>query len=92
MKKYPITFDEIVKEMGMRKDTIEKEIKKMEKEGIIALDILPDKIFVRLNRLDFRFFNEKKIDRNIRIEEENLNLKTSDKKLKVIEDENIGYI
>ncbi|PIN67849.1 MAG: hypothetical protein COV98_01360 [Candidatus Altarchaeum sp. CG12_big_fil_rev_8_21_14_0_65_33_22] len=84
MKRYPITTDEIVNEFGMRKDVVQKEIKKLEREGVIALEILPDKIFVRLLRQDFMFFNEKKIDRNIIIEQENLN---QNKK-----DENTGYV
>lgn len=72
MKRYPITIDEIVNELGMRRDVVEKEIKKLEMEGVIALEILPDKIFVRLLRRDLMFFNEKKIDRNIIVERENL--------------------
>lgn len=86
MKRYPITTDEIVNEFGMRKDVVEKEIKKLEREGVIALDVLPDKIFVRLLRRDFMFFNEKKIDRNIIVEQENL------KNLKKNAENNVAYI
>ncbi|PKP57739.1 MAG: hypothetical protein CVT88_08455 [Candidatus Altiarchaeales archaeon HGW-Altiarchaeales-1] len=86
MKRYPITTDELVKEIGMRKDVVQKEIKKLEREGVIALEVLPDKIFVRLLRRDFMFFNEKKIDRNIIIEQENL------KNLKKNAENNAAYI
>ncbi|PKP57854.1 MAG: transcriptional regulator [Candidatus Altiarchaeales archaeon HGW-Altiarchaeales-2] len=86
MKKYPITTDELVKEIGMRKDVVQKEIKKLEREGVIALEVLPDKIFVRLLRRDFMFFNEKKIDRNIIVEQENL------KNLKKNAENNAAYI
>lgn len=86
MKKYPVTIDEIVREMGMRKDTVEKEIKKLVEEGIIGLDILPDKIFVRLLRRNFMFFKEKNIDRNIIVEQEAKNLKN------LMKNENIGYV
>jgi len=86
MKRYPITTDEIINEFGMRKDVVEKEIKKLEREGVIALDVLPDKIFVRLLRRDFMFFNEKKIDRNIIVEQENL------KNLKKNAENNVAYI
>ncbi len=86
MKRYPITTDELVKEIGMRKDVVQKEIKKLEREGVIALEVLPDKIFVRLLRRDFMFFNEKKIDRNIIVEQENL------KNLKKNAENNAAYI
>jgi len=84
MNRYPLSIDEITKEIGMRKEVVEKEIKKLEIEGVIALDILPGKIFVRLMRQDFMFFKEKKIDRNIIVEQENLNKNKCD--------ENKGYI
>ena len=86
MKRYPITTDELVKEIGMRKDVVQKEIKKLEREGVIALEVLPDKIFIRLLRTDFMFFNEKKIDRNIIVEQENL------KNLKKNAENNAAYI
>ncbi len=86
MKKYPITTDELVKELGTRKYVVQTEIKRLEKEGIIALDVIPDKIFVRLLRRDFMFFNEKKIDRNIIVEQENL------KNLKKNAENNVAYI
>ncbi len=86
MNKYPITTDELVKELGTRKYVVQTEIKRLEIEGIIALEVLPDKIFVRLLRRDFMFFNEKKIDRNIIVEQENL------KNLKKNAENNVAYI
>ncbi|MDI6730277.1 MAG: hypothetical protein QMD06_01890 [Candidatus Altarchaeum sp.] len=86
MKKYPITTDELVKELGTRKYVVQTEIKRLEIEEIIALDVLPDKIFVRLLKRDFMFFNEKKIDRNIIVKQENL------KNLKKNAENNVAYI
>ncbi len=83
MKKYPVTLDEITKDIRVRKDIVEKEIKILEMSGVISLDVLPDKIFVRLLRRDFMFFHEKKIDRNVIIDKDFERNK---------EDKNKGYV
>ncbi len=61
MKRYPITTDEIVNEIRMRKDVVQNEIKKLESEGVIALEILSDKIFVRLLKDTLCFLPKKKL-------------------------------
>lgn len=60
LEKYPITFSELREELLNVKETILKEeIKKLQFAGIVAVDILPDKIFLRLLREDFTFIGIK---------------------------------
>ena len=55
IKKYPITVDELRKELGASKGAIERLIKGFVARGIVKLDVLPDKQFILLQRHDFRF-------------------------------------
>ncbi len=55
MKKYPITVDELRRELGVSKGAIERLIKRLIARGIVKLDVLPDKKFILLVRRDFRF-------------------------------------
>lgn len=59
LENYPITLSEIFEKINVRKDVIEKEIMKMEKQGIIEREILPDKVYIRLKRMDFKFIHKK---------------------------------
>lgn len=89
MEKYPITLDQIIEKTKIREDTIKEEIKRMEKEGIVELQHLPDKIFVRLLRSDFIFLHEKFMKKKIKIKEE----KDKNKKnVKYEQKDNITYI
>ena len=54
-KKYPITMDELKRELGISFGAIERLIKGLMARGIIKLDVLPDKKFILLQRHDFRF-------------------------------------
>lgn len=45
---YPITFEELRDELNMRKDTLEKVLKGLVLKGIVSLEPLPDKTYVRL--------------------------------------------
>ncbi|MDD2777306.1 MAG: HTH domain-containing protein [Methanocellales archaeon] len=53
--RYPITLSELQKELGISDIILNRRIKSLQKRGILALDILPDKTFVQLLRTDFRF-------------------------------------
>ena len=53
--KYPITVDELQGELGISKKSVERVIKGFVARGIVALEVLPDKSFIRLQRRDFRF-------------------------------------
>ncbi len=55
LKKYPITIEELRSELGISKSSMERVIKAFVTRGIITVDVLPDKRFIRLQRRDFRF-------------------------------------
>jgi len=58
-KNYPITIKEIAERIGVGIEKVKMEIIKLQKKGIVDVDILPDKTFVRLIRYDIRFFGER---------------------------------
>lgn len=58
-EKYPITIKEIAEEIGVAREKIKVEIIKLQKKGIVDIDILPDKTFVRLIRFDIRFIGRR---------------------------------
>jgi len=58
-KTYPITVNDIKKELHISKKQILRVLYKFRVKGIVQLDILPDKIFIRLLRNDFSFIAKK---------------------------------
>ena len=54
-KTYPITTFELALRLRVSQKNVERILKKFQIKGIIKLDILPDKIYVRLLRNDFLF-------------------------------------
>ncbi len=48
LESYPITVEEVRKELGVSKRTMERAIKHLAIQGFIELEILPDKTFIRL--------------------------------------------
>ncbi|HIJ16665.1 MAG TPA: hypothetical protein HA364_02660 [Thermoplasmata archaeon] len=45
---YPVTVEELKDEMRMREDTLERSLKSMVVKGVITLEPLSDKTYVRL--------------------------------------------
>lgn len=45
---YPITVEELRDELGLRKDVLERALKSLVVKGVIQLEPLPDKVYVRL--------------------------------------------
>lgn len=45
---YPITVEELREELRMREDTLERTLKAMVSKGVVALEPLSDKTYVRL--------------------------------------------
>jgi len=75
-KEYPITMKEIARKIGISIEKLRMELIKLQERGIVELDILPDKTYVRLIRFDIRFLGErnqykfiKKKKRRVRKEE-----------------------
>ena len=82
--RYPITLSELQKELGISDIILNRRIKSLQKRGILALDILPDKTFIRLLRTDFSFVRFSKQQRKA--------LKRKITKKKPRENKNIGYV
>ena len=55
LDKYPITVEELREQLGVSKGSLDRLIKGFISRGIITLDELPDRAFIRLQRRDFRF-------------------------------------
>ena len=84
LARYPITLSELRTELGISKSILERRIKSLQKRGILALDILPDKTFIRLLRTDFSFVRFSKQQRKA--------LKRKITKKKPRENKKIGYV
>ena len=54
-KKYPITVSIIQKKLHISKDQALRNLKKLQTKGILQLEYLPNKIYVRLLRHDFKY-------------------------------------
>ncbi len=59
-KTYPITAEDIKKNLNISKDITLRTLKKLQMKGIVMLDSLSDKTYVRLLRHDFRFIGKKR--------------------------------
>jgi hypothetical protein len=58
-KTYPIAVKDISSELNVSKDKILRTLKKFQMKGIVRLEPLPDKTYVRLLRFDFSFIGKK---------------------------------
>jgi hypothetical protein len=59
-KTYPITVDEIKKQLNISKDITLRTLKKLQMKGVVILEPLSDLTYVRLLRHDFRFIGKKR--------------------------------
>jgi DNA-binding MarR family transcriptional regulator len=59
-KNYPITVNDIKEKMNISKQQILRILNKLQVKGIIQLEPLPDKIYIRLLRNDFSFIGKKR--------------------------------
>lgn len=60
---YPITLDELRHDIKVSEDIMMRSIKALVLRGIIELEELPDKMFIRLLRQDFLFVGRKATQR-----------------------------
>lgn len=58
-KTYPITVKEIKNKLNVSVDMVVRALKKFQMKGIVRLEPLPDKTYVRLLRHDFSFIGKK---------------------------------
>ena len=59
-KTYPITVSDVEKKLHLSKKTILRVLQKLQTKGIVQLEPLPDKTYVRLLRNDFSFVGKKR--------------------------------
>ena len=59
-KIYPVTVDDLKRELHLSKPMIIRCLKKLQVKKIVKLDILPDKIYIRLLRNDFKSIHKKR--------------------------------
>ena len=59
-KTYPITISDIEKELHVSRKMIVRILQKFQVKGIIQLEPLPDKTYIRLLRHDFSFIGKKR--------------------------------
>ena len=77
-KTYPITIVEIKKELHISKKQILRVLQKFQVKGIVQLDVLPDKTFIRLLRNDFSFIGKKRQRKFIKHHSSKRNMETKD--------------
>ena len=60
---YPITTEELRKELALSEKSLERGLKRLQTRGIIILEVLPGKAYIRLIRRDFHFIGRKATQR-----------------------------
>jgi DNA-binding transcriptional regulator GbsR (MarR family) len=55
MEVYPITVKDLQDELNISEKSLELGIKRLQTRGIIELETLPGKVYIRLIRRDFKF-------------------------------------
>jgi DNA-binding MarR family transcriptional regulator len=58
-KKYPITVSDIKEKLHVSRSIVMRVLKKFQIKGIVRLEPLPDKIYIRLLRRDFSFIGKR---------------------------------
>lgn len=59
-KTYPITAEELKIKLHLSKQKVIRILNKLQMKGIVRLEPLPDKIYIRLLRHDFSFIGKKR--------------------------------
>lgn len=59
-KNYPITVEELKTKLHLSKQQIIRILKKLQSKGIVQLEPLPDKTYIRLLRNDFSYIGKKR--------------------------------
>ena len=59
-KTYPITVEELKEKMHVSRDAIMRILQKFQTKGIVQVEPLPGKTYIRLLRRDFSFIGKKR--------------------------------
>lgn len=54
-KMYPVTLEQLKKKTGLSRSILQMELTKMQAKHLLVLEPLPDRVYIRLVRTDFRF-------------------------------------
>ncbi len=52
---YPVTVEDLERELKVKRERLDRTLKSFIQRGIVELEPLPDKTFIRLLRSDFHF-------------------------------------
>ena len=63
LETYPATVEDIRRELKVRPSELERALKRLAVRGIVELETLPDRTYVRLLRMDFSFSGLKESQR-----------------------------
>ena len=56
---YPVTLEQLKKKTGLPRSILKMELTKMQAKHILVLEPLPDRVYIRLVRTDFRFVGKR---------------------------------
>ena len=59
-KKYPITIEDIEKKLHLSNEVINRVLNRFQVKGIIQMEQLPDKTFIRLLRFDIKIVSKRR--------------------------------
>ncbi len=59
LEMYPVTVEDIRRELSVRSDLLDRTLNAMAGKGLVELESLPDRTYVRLARMDFTFIGRK---------------------------------
>jgi len=59
-KTYPVTISDLEKNIHISEENIVRVLQKLQVKGIVQLEPLPDKTYIRLLRHDFSFIGKKR--------------------------------
>lgn len=77
-KTYPITIKEVAKQIHLSEKQVKWVLNQLQIKGIVKLDPLPDKTYIRLVRQDFRFIGKKRQRKFIKHQKRSKAPKTED--------------
>ena len=59
-KTYPVTVNDLANMLNISQTVVMREVQKFQTKGIVQLDFLPNKTYIRLLRNDFSFVGKKR--------------------------------
>ena len=60
LERYPVTVADVVSELKLSSETVERVLHAFATKGIVMLEPLPDAVYIRLLRRDIRFLGKRR--------------------------------